>query len=228
MRILGRDPEGRTVFCAPLPHGGSPDAVAFDAGYVPLAPTAAARAEDGVLELTLRVRPRSGEQPPRPRRPGRDRDLPARLEPEPRPRQRIAAYALVSSERGILATQYSARTAVDGRWGMPGGGLDENEEPAAAVLREVYEETAQTVVLADLETVQTSHWVGRNPRGELEDFHAVRLVYLADCPEPTEPHVLDADGTTSAARWVPLAEWTSLNWTSGWRQILTDRYGTRS
>ena len=47
---------------------------------------------------------------------------------------------------------------------MPGGGFDENEEPVAAVLREVYEETAQSVVLAELETVQTSHWVGRNPR----------------------------------------------------------------
>ena len=74
----------------------------------------------------------------------------------------------------------------------------------AAVLREVYEETAQSVVLADLETVQTSHWVGRNPLGEVEDFHAVRLVYLAACPEPTEPQVLDAEGTTADARWVPL------------------------
>ena len=108
---------------------------------------------------------------------------------------------------------------------MPGGGLDENEEPAAAVLREVYEETAQRVVLAELETVQTSHWVGRNPVGELEDFHAVRLVYRAACPEPTEPQVLDADGTTSDARWVPVTDWTTLDWTPGWRQILAERYG---
>jgi 8-oxo-dGTP pyrophosphatase MutT (NUDIX family) len=225
VRILGCDAEGRTVFSAPLPHGGSPDAVAFDAGYVSLGPVGAARAADGVLELTLRVRSRSGEKRPRVRKAGRDQNLPADLDARPRRRQRVAAYALVTSERGILATQYSSRTAVDGRWGMPGGGLDEDEEPVAAVVREVYEETAQSVVLAALETVQTSHWVGRNPRGELEDFHAVRLVYLAECPDPTEPRVLDADGTTADARWVPVADWASLDWTPGWRQILTDRYG---
>ena len=225
MRILGCDAEGQTVFGAPLPHGGTPEAVAFDAGFVPLSPIGAARAEDGTLELTLRVRPRGGDRPPRTRAAGRDRDVPADLDPQPRQRQRVAAYALVSSERGILATQYSARTAVGGRWGMPGGGLDADEEPVAAVLREVYEETAQIVVLADLETVQTSHWVGRNPLGELEDFHAVRLIYLADCPEPSEPRVLDAEGTTADARWVPLTDWADLDWTAGWRQVLTDRYG---
>ena len=134
----------------------------------------------------------------------------------------MAAYALVSSPWGLLATQYSDRTAVEGRWGMPGGGLDAAEEPVAAVLREVYEETAQSVVLAGLETVQTSHWIGRNPRGRLEDFHAIRLVYRADCPEPIEPRVLDTGGTTADARWVALAEWTRLDWTPGWRAILTD------
>lgn len=225
MRILGRDDQGRTVFAAPLPHGGTPEAVAFDAGYVPVRPTDASRGGDGTLELTLEVRPRGDEKPPKPRPPGRDRSLPSDLGTQPRQRQRVAAYALVSSERGLLATQYSDRTAVEGRWGMPGGGLDQNEEPPAAVLREVYEETAQSVVLAGLETVQTSHWVGRNPAGEVEDFHAVRLVYRADCPEPTEPQVLDAGGTTADACWVGLAEWTTLDWTPGWRQILTERYG---
>ena len=226
MRILGSDAQGRTVFTAPLPHGGSPEAVAFDAGYVPLRPADASRGADGTLELTLRVRPRGDENPPKTRPPGRDRNLPADLGTPPRQRQRVAAYALVSSERGLLATQYSARTAVEGRWGMPGGGLDPFEEPPAAVLREVYEETAQSVVLTELETVQTSHWVGRNPLGEVEDFHAVRLVYLAACPEPTEPQVLDTGGTTSDARWVALSDWSTLDWTSGWRQILTERYGS--
>ena len=54
----------------------------------------------------------------------------------------------------------------------------------------------------------------------MEDFHAVRLVYGAACPEPRDPLVLDADGTTADARWVPLADWASLNWTTGWRAVL--------
>jgi 8-oxo-dGTP pyrophosphatase MutT (NUDIX family) len=225
MRIVGRDAEDRVAFAAALPHGGTPEAVAFAAGYLMLEPVAARLGSDGTLELTVRVRPRDGERPPARGGPGRDRGLVDDPSERPWPRQRVAAYAVVSSGWGLLATQYSARTAVDGRWGMPGGGLDEHEEPVAAVLREVHEETAQTVVLADLETVQTSHWIGRNPLGELEDFHAVRLIYAATCPEPSAPQVLDAEGTTADARWVPLADWASLNWTPGWRAVLAQRYG---
>lgn len=222
MRIVGRDADGHRVFRAPLPHGDTPESVAYDAGYVMERTTRAARGADGDLELELVVRLLAGEPSPRRGTPGRDRTLVIAPGEEPEPRQRVAAYALVSSTRGLLATQYSDRTAVEGRWGMPGGGLDATEEPVAAVLREVNEETAQTVVLAELETVQTSHWLGRNPSGTLEDFHAIRLVYRADCPEPTEPRVLDTGGTTSDARWVALEEWTRLDWTPGWRAILTE------
>ena len=100
----------------------------------------------------------------------------------PAVRQRFAAYAVVISSRGLLATQYSGRTAVTGRWGMPGGGLDDHEPPATAVLREVAEETSQEIILGELVKVQTSHWVGRSPYGNIEDFHAVRLIYRARLP----------------------------------------------
>jgi len=135
-------------------------------------------------------------------------------------RQRVAAYAVVQSDRGLLATEYSNRTAVAERWGMPGGGVDDNEEPAAAVLREVAEETSQLIVLGELITVQTSHWVGRSPRGVVEDFHAVRLIYRGLCPRPTDPVVIDQGGTTESARWVPLEEWSQLPWTRNWQVIL--------
>ena len=122
-------------------------------------------------------------------------------------RQRVAAYAVVRSSRGLLATEFSARTAVEGLWGMPGGGLDDHEEPAACVLREVAEETSQLVELGPLTAVQTSHWIGRNPHGMIEDFQAVRLIYVGSCPDPTDPVVRDRDGTTNDARWVELDEW---------------------
>ena len=135
------------------------------------------------------------------------------LEPgeTPVPRQRLAAYAVVLSDQGLLATEYSDSTAVSGRWGMPGGGIDDGEEPAAAVVREVTEETSQVITLGALTRVRTSHWVGRSPRGTVEDFHAVRLIYPGECTQPTQPVVLDSDGTTASARWVPLAEWPDLD-----------------
>jgi len=224
VRVVGRDAADRVVLEAPLPHGDTPELAAHEAGYAVRRFRRAYRAVDGELELELEVAPGTGE-PPRRGPAGRDRDLVVADGEVPRRRQRVAAYAIVLSTRGLLATQYSDRTAVQGRWGMPGGGLDPGEEPAAAVLREVSEETAQLVLLGELHTVQTSHWVGRGPRGQLEDFHAVRLVYTADCPEPGEPRVLDAGGTTADARWVALDRWTHLDWTPGWRAILSDRLG---
>lgn len=126
------------------------------------------------------------------------------------PYQRIAAYAVVRSSRGILMTELSGRTNAAGLWNLPGGGLDPGENPADGVVREVHEETSQHVSDVRLLTVMTRHWVGRAPRGRVEDFHAVRLFHTAHCAEPTDPVVLDVGGSTSAARWVPETELANL------------------
>lgn len=209
-----------TAFQAVLAHGADPAVVAHDAGWAVVRPLAATRDADGEIVLSLLVRARNGDV--RPHDPGRGQDAGLQLPPdaELEVRQRVAAYAVVLSPRGLLATEYSDRTAVPDRWGMPGGGIDDGEEPADAVLREVAEETDQQVVLEELIWVQTSHWVGRSPRGTLEDFQAVRLVYRARCPEPREPRVLDVGGTTASARWVPLADCPRLPWTRNWEQLL--------
>ena len=209
------------VFAEVLEHGVDPAVLAHDRGFTVLRPLSAARDADGDLVLRLHVRPVRDDEP-RPVVPprGQDRDLQLPPGTEPEVRQRLAAYAVVTSSRGLLATEYSDRTAVSGRWGMPGGGIDDGEQPRAAVLREVGEETDQQVELGDLVAVQTSHWVGRSPRGTLEDFQAVRLVYRATCPNPTEPRVLDLGGTTASCRWVPLVAWPSVSWTQNWDQLL--------
>ena len=120
--------------------------------------------------------------------------------------QRVAAYAVVRSSRGILLTELSERTNAAGMWNLPGGGLDPGEEPSDAVVREVHEETGQRVSQVRLLTVLTRRWVGRAPSGRVEDFHAVRLFHTAHCARPSEPVVHDVGGSTSAARWVPESE----------------------
>ncbi len=222
MLIRGVTTEGRPAFEAVLRHGQPPDVAAWQAGFVAVRPLRADRVSDELV-LTLQVRrTRRDDTPPERVRRGRDRDLVLGERDVAVPRQRVAAYAVVISDRGLLATQYSGKTAVGGRWGMPGGGVDDREQPTDTVLREVHEETAQTVVLGELVTVQSSHWVGRSPSRRVEDFHAVRLVYRAECPDPTDVRVLDADGTTADARWVPVGQWRSLTWTTGWQQLLAE------
>jgi ADP-ribose pyrophosphatase YjhB (NUDIX family) len=220
--VVGVTEDGAHAFEVILDHGADPDVLAFDRGYIIVRPIDATRASSGELILRLLVRPVVDEQRPRVGRQGRDAGLVLGDGIRPMVRQRFAAYAVVISSRGLLATEYSGRTAVTGRWGMPGGGLDDHEPPTSAVLREIAEETSQEIILGELVRVQTSHWVGRSPYGTLEDFHAVRLIYRASCPHPTEPVVMDQGGTTESAQWVPLDSWRSVPWTQNWRVLLSE------
>ena len=151
----------------------------------------------------------------------RDEDLlPARGE-VPEPYQRVAAYAFVTSSRGVLMTQFSDRTNAQGQWGLPGGGIEPEEAPDRAVVREVWEESGQVIEVGELALVHTSHWIGRAPSGRLEDFHAVRLVHRASCHSPTEPVVNDVGGTTAAAAWVPPTDLDRLEVASSWRSLIS-------
>jgi 8-oxo-dGTP pyrophosphatase MutT (NUDIX family) len=136
--------------------------------------------------------------------------------------QRVAAYAVVTSSRGFLMTQFSDRTGAEGQWGLPGGGLEDDEAPDRAAVREVWEESGQLIELSELALIATSRWVGLAPGGRLEDYHAVRVIYRASCPEPTEPVVHDVGGTTASAAWLLPADLDLLAMTPGWRSILRE------
>ncbi|QGN59262.1 NUDIX hydrolase [Nostocoides sp. HKS02] len=161
--------------------------------------------DGGVLVLAYRVVPATPEAGVEGVVPT-DADLVVEPGERARPYQRTAAYGVVTSKRGLLLTELSARTSAPGRWTLPGGGLDPGEEPVAALHREVWEESGQQIEGVRLLEAHTSHWIGRAPSGRLEDFHAVRIVYAAWCPAPTDPVVHDVGGSTESVRWVPFDE----------------------
>ena len=181
--------------------------------------------EQGIV-LTVQVRTRSrSSRPPRIKSRGLDPQLKVGPDEVAVPHQRVAAYAIVRSLRGVLGTQCSDRTAIPGLWQLPGGGLEVGETPSEGVVREIMEETGQRVRINRLIDVQSDHWVGRAPTGVLEDVQALRIIYTAVCDDPTHPQVLDIGGTTMSASWVSLRHWRSLQWTSGARSLL-DRHLT--
>ncbi len=120
--------------------------------------------------------------------------------------QRIAAYAVVTSARGVLLTELSDRTNAPGTWTLPGGGIDPAETPEDCVRRELWEETGQRIGTLHPLGVLSRHWIGRAPHGRIEDYHVVGLVYRARCERPGEPVVHDTGGTTESAAWVPVSE----------------------
>lgn len=224
MQIVGvASPGSSELVRLSVDHGVHPKLALWRRGWVIQGLLSAGRLHGDVV-LTARVTRRTPRsRPPRLKRRGADPDL--RVAPGETPvlNQRVAAYAVVRSVRGVLGTECSDRTAVPGLWQLPGGGLDPDESPADAVIREVHEESGQSVRINKILDLQSDHWVGRAPNGVLEDFHALRIFYSATCTSPTDPVVIDVDGTTERAAWVPIWQWRSLPWTSGSRSIL-DKY----
>ena len=216
VHVVGVADTGAAVTSARLDHGADPAHVLALSGWAVHAALSATVRDDGALELTYVVSPLDGIPP---RAPDVPRDLDVAADEVGEPYQRVAAYAVVTSERGVLLTQFNSQTHVAGDWGLPGGGLDDGESPVDGVHREVWEETGQRIELGGLLTVQSQHWVGRAPSGVLEDFHAVRIVYAATCPAPTEVVIHDVGGTTSDARWVPVHRIRDFPLTSSWRQL---------
>lgn len=215
-------PGGAELFASRLAHGEDPRLAVWQHGLSLARPIAAFRDGEDIV-LTVQGAPHS-HGVIRSRRPrGLDPDAQVRPGEVPQVRQRIAAYSIVASKRGLLATQFSDQTHVPGQWGLPGGGVDAGEEPTETIVREAMEETGQCIEPVELVDVQSDHWIGRAPNGVLEDFHAIRLVYRAECPNPTDPVVHDIGGTTAGACWVPWSELRRTRWTSGTRSLL-DRH----
>ncbi len=198
-------------------HGAHPTQSLFDLGLVPVQPLRTC-AQDGDIVFTYLVRPVQ-QTDRRPRRRRVVHQEPTSSE-QPKRHQRIGAYALVRSQRGLLGTMNSRLSGSAGAWSLPGGGIDPGETPAEATLREVYEETGQRISLDRVLTLDSEHWIGRSLTGQLEDFHALRIFYLAECTDPTEPTVHDEGGSTERAGWIQPERWSQLRWTAGSRQIL--------
>ncbi len=188
---------GREVVSFVLAHGEDPAAGLAARGWEPLGSSV-----EGVLPsivLTFRVEAVTSRVPAPPGGPGLSEADRALVEP----RQRVAAYAVVVDDDRLLLTRLAPLTGAQGRWTLPGGGVDAGESPRDAVVREVHEETGQDVDDVRFVDVMTQHWVGRSERGA-EDYHAVRLLHTARCTRPTRPSVHDVGGSTSEAAWVPL------------------------
>lgn len=126
--------------------------------------------------------------------------------------QRFAAYAVATDPAGqVLLTRVSDGYPGAGCWHLPGGGTDYGEQPGAALIRELAEETGQRGRLVELLGVASHRDAASlGPEGYPIDWHGVRAFYRVAVDAPAPPTVGDVGGSTCEARWFAPDELTEL------------------
>lgn len=136
--------------------------------------------------------------------------------------QRFAAYAVATDpDDRLLLTRIAEGYPGGGQWHLPGGGTDYGEQPGAALIRELAEETGQSGRLLSLAGVASHRDAASlGPEGYPIDWHGVRAFYRVVVERPTRPRVLDSGGSTADARWFRRDELAGLRLTEVTKEAL--------
>ncbi len=107
----------------------------------------------------------------------------------------------------ILLSRLADHISKDALWNLPGGGVEHGEDPRAAVLREVQEETGLSAEVGERPRVYSAHHPDSIRQGRLADYHALRIVFDGWVPvDAPAPRVEEIDGSTVEAAWIDLED----------------------
>ncbi|UJP09520.1 NUDIX domain-containing protein [Microbacterium sp. KUDC0406] len=117
---------------------------------------------------------------------------------------RVAAYAVVTDDRDqILLARWTEGRRI--AWTMPGGGLEDGEDPEDAVRREVREETGYTIAVRELLGIHSRVIPAtRRITPAEEPLHTLRIVYRGEVVRGKLR--FEENGSTDRAGWFTPAQ----------------------
>ncbi len=124
---------------------------------------------------------------------------------------RVSAYALCADDDAILLTRIAPGATVrdDGKWTLPGGGLDFGEDPRDGALRELEEETGLLGEIEGLAGIDSIYLPATPSRDGTEvDYHGLRILYRVRLVGGALRD--EFEGTTDAAAWVRASDLATL------------------
>ena len=127
---------------------------------------------------------------------------------------RPASYALITKQDEVLLSLWES--SVGSFWTLPGGGIEFDEQPETACVREVWEETGYNIALTRFLSVST-HVIPREKRvpGQHLPLQILRLLYTAEIVSGAlRPEV---GGSSTDAAWIPISQLHNRDKTKGHR-----------
>jgi 8-oxo-dGTP diphosphatase len=124
-------------------------------------------------------------------------------DPADAPRTYVGAYALCVRDARVLLARIVPGGVDAGRWTLPGGGLHWGEDPAAAVLRELEEETGLAGTMTGIAGVYSATYF-RSPERPRDSVHHLGVVFAVEAHEGDLRH--EVHGSTDHCAWIPLAD----------------------
>ena len=116
------------------------------------------------------------------------------------PRFYIGAYGIILDPDGRLLLARMVGGFDDGKWTMPGGGIEWGEHPDAALVRELEEETG----IVDIDNFNIcdvySHVYPNNDELGLEPLHHIGIVYKVNVSSFELKY--EKDGFTDRCEWL--------------------------
>jgi len=114
----------------------------------------------------------------------------------------VGSYGIIIRDRKIALIK-KARGGYQGKYDLPGGGIEHDETPIEALHRELMEEIGGTVVKAQLLDTTSVTFQWQMEENVIEDLHHIGILYLVQIKEDNLK--VEADGLDSnGAVWMDI------------------------